>query len=634
MTGGDLTGGARALFRLLELLAEEASPEEFGRPAGALRGDGASPGEVAAVDAAAALALRVRGALDQHRRRAAELSALFDTAGDLAALRDLDAVLRAIVHRARTLLGTDVAYLTVPDPARGDTYMRVTDGSVSALFQRVRLGLGEGLGGLVWQTAHPYATPDYAHDARFNHVGSIDRAVLDEGLVAILGVPLQVGTEVIGVLFAADRSTRDFSPEEVALLCSLAAHAAIAIDGAQLLAETRATVVELHAANTTIKAHSAAMQRAEEAHDRLTDIVVRGGDVRDVARAVADLLAGGIVCLDVDGTELARAGEVEGLPEASVLAESRRLGRALFAGDLWVCAVLAGTEPLGCLILGGRPDLGDADRRLFERSAVVTSLLLLLRRSVAEAENRIRGELLSDLLRPGGDPEHLAVRARRLGLDLDRPHVVLAAHTGAVPRGRLASAAVPLVFGGRGLSAEHEDGVAVLLAAEDPSAAARCAAAELGAAVGGPVTVGGGGPVALGPPASGAGGVAGAYAEALRCRDGLRALGRAGDGAGPADLGFLGVLLGERRDARGFVRATIGPLIDYDAERGTELVATLEAYFAAGASLTRAKAGLHVHVNTVTQRLERVAKLLGDDWNTPDRALEIQLALRLSHLVP
>jgi DNA-binding PucR family transcriptional regulator len=39
-----------------------------------------------------------------------------------------------------------------------------------------------------------------------------------------------------------------------------------------------------------------------------------------------------------------------------------------------------------------------------------------------------------------------------------------------------------------------------------------------------------------------------------------------------------------------------------------------------------------VHVNTVTQRLERVGRLIGKDWSTPDRALEVQLALRLHRL--
>ncbi len=59
---------------------------------------------------------------------------------------------------------------------------------------------------------------------------------------------------------------------------------------------------------------------------------------------------------------------------------------------------------------------------------------------------------------------------------------------------------------------------------------------------------------------------------------------------------------------------------------------TLEAYFASGCSPARTKDVLHVHVNTVAQRLERVGRLLGDDWQCPDRALEVQLALKLYRL--
>src|SRR5262249_28399178 len=160
---------------------------------------------------------------------------LYDTANDLSGLRDIDAVLHAIVHRARTLLGADVAYMTLTDPETGDTTMRVTDGSVSARFQKLRLGMGEGLGGLVSQTATPYVTANYPADTRFRHTGDIDAGVSEEGLVAILGVPLRLGSTIIGVLYAANRAERPFAREEVALLVSLAAHAAVAIDTTRLL---------------------------------------------------------------------------------------------------------------------------------------------------------------------------------------------------------------------------------------------------------------------------------------------------------------------------------------------------------------------------------------------------------------
>jgi DNA-binding PucR family transcriptional regulator len=149
---------------------------------------------------------------------------------------------------------------------------------------------------------------------------------------------------------------------------------------------------------------------------------------------------------------------------------------------------------------------------------------------------------------------------------------------------------------------------------------------ELTAATGVPVTAGAAGP------AAGPADLAAAHAEAARCTATLVALGRTGDAASAAELGFFGLLMGDRRDVRGFVTATLAPVLEYDARRGTDLEATLRAWFDAGGSPARAAEALRVHVNTVTQRLDRIGRLLGREWSSPERALEIQLALRLHTL--
>ncbi|MER8223770.1 GAF domain-containing protein [Streptomyces sp. NPDC094143] len=615
----------------LELLARGASADAYEQPVLLARAEGRPAEWIAALQQAKPLALRVRAELEGRRRREAELSALFETAHDLAGLRDLDAVLQAIVQRARSLLGTDVAYLSLNDPARGDTYMRVTEGSVAARFQQLRLGMGEGLGGLVAQTARPYVTDDYFKDDRFQHTHTIDAGVRDEGLVAILGVPLTLGHHVIGVLFAADRRARVFEREQIALLGSFAALAAAAIDTANLLAETRSALAGLERANEIIRDRSGVIERASDVHDRLAELVLRGGGVHDVAAAVSQVL---------DGTvEFAEAAAAP----AGALEASRAEGHAVRHEDDWIAAVAAGGELLGALVLRGHPGLDPVDQRTLERAAMVTSLLLLARRSAAEAEQRVRGELLDDLLDARDrDPRVLRERAARLDADLDAVHVVLAARLegGAAGadeeadvRRRLAAAASHLAATRHGLAAARDGGTVLLLPLGPGATAtglARGAARQLGTAVHAPVTVGASAPaedLATRPDA-----VATAYGEARRCLDALRLLGRTGDGAAAEDFGFLGLLLAGDRDIPGFVDRTIGQVVAYDRRRGTELLRTLEAYFACGMSPARTKDELHVHVNTVAQRLERVGRLLGDDWQSPARALEIQLALRLHRL--
>ena len=618
-----------ALGDLFHLLVREAPAADFDGPVARARASGVSGEELAELDRARAAALRVRALLERRRRREAELSALVDTVSDLATLHDLDAVLEAIVRRARALLGTDVAYMTLHDEERGDTYMRVTDGSVSARFQQLRLAMGTGLGGLVAQTATPYVTANYPQDARFRHAADIDNAVAEEGIVAILGVPMRLGSRIVGVLFAANRSERPFSRDEVVLLGSLGAHAAVAIDNARLLAETRTALADLSAANRVASAHSAALERAAEAHDRMARLVLHGADVADLAANVADLFDGGVAVVDLDGRRLATVGDPG--PDAAVAeaaARARAAGRTVQCGQLWATAVGTGGAVLCALVLRPARELGEVDLRVLERAAVVTGLLLLSRRSVAEAESRVRGELLDDLVsRPVDDPETVRERARRLGVDLDDAHALLVLAGPPALRQRITAWAAGQAAHRGGLAA-YRDGVGVLLVPDgEPGALARALAREAGAAVGAPVTVGAAGPV-HGPTA-----VAGAFAEARRCAAALVALHRTGEGAGRADLGFVGVLLGsDDRDVDGYVRAALGRVLDYDARRGTALRRTLEAYFAAGGSPARAAEALHVHVNTVTQRLERLGTLLGPDWQRPERALDLQLALRLYQL--
>jgi DNA-binding PucR family transcriptional regulator len=113
----------------------------------------------------------------------------------------------------------------------------------------------------------------------------------------------------------------------------------------------------------------------------------------------------------------------------------------------------------------------------------------------------------------------------------------------------------------------------------------------------------------------------------------MQRLGRTSEAAAPDDLGVAGLIGAAQVDVQAHVHHLLGAVLDYDKQRGTDLIGTLQAYFAAGQSPTRAAGELHLHPNTVQQRLDRITALLGEGWQHPDRALDVQVALRLLHVI-
>jgi GAF domain-containing protein len=610
------------MLHLLELLASDAPL-----------------GEIAAMEgppAARELALRIGSTRDAHRQREGALRALLDTARELSSENDPAVVLEAIVRRARTLMRTDIAYLTLYDPDAGDTYMRATSGSVSAYFQSVRLALGDGLGGLVASTRKPYWTADYGTDTRFRHTRVIDTAVGEEGIIAICGTPLIVGDHFVGVLFAANRSPRPFTRDEVVLLGNLATLAAVTLVQTRARADAETAYEQLSAAHEKVREYAAGVEKAAAAHDRFASLVLEGGGVDDITHALGELLGGWAVLLDENGARRSAYGPApEGVGPgaedstdpllAAVGPLGSESGRLVERDGVYAITVTAARESLGLLVVGGIGALSDPDRRTIERAAVVTALVLLFERNAADTRQSARNRVVSDLVTRRGTREERAQLARASGFDPQQPYCVLVMRGDAQTTHRALLMSAGTATGEGSLVGQHDEDIVALVPGEDPDALARSLATRLGRRA--PVTIAGVGPF------QGVEDLGGAYEEGTRTVLALIALGHRGRGAAATQLGFAGLIVGSDPDVGDYVRRVLGPVLDYDARRGTDLVGTLGAYFAAGSSPRHAASDLHVHVNTVSQRLERITALLGDSWQRPDQALEVQLALRLRQLL-
>jgi hypothetical protein len=569
-------------------------------------------------------------------RRERELSSLYATARSLTALGELDAVLDSIVREAHELIGTDFTYLSLLGPDSVLT-LKASQGTISSTFNEARVPSGTGVGGRVIATGAPAWVSNYLKTQDVPHDRTFDDLVVPEGMVALLGVPLLVGEEVIGVLFAADRTERPFEYDEVALLSAFADHAAIALNNARLYDESRSALKQLQSAYRTIEHQVAIMERAQSVHESLASVVLKGGGAEEIARLLVDHLRGAVTVFDRSGAVTAKCAlgsePVEPLPQppADAVEQARRSGRWATISDQegrWhsAAAIQAGDTHLGALLLTRPEEPTPLDIRTLERAAQIMGLLILRETAVAEAEERVSGGLLTELLvsAPPVGPAQRA-RASARGVDLTALNVVVVAK-GEKPASEIGRRLHALSSDWKGIAGEHLGRAALLAAAPDPAALAATVHDRLRRELGTPVRV-----VAERVVDDNWGR---AFEIASRCCDLMRSLGVTDSGSTAEPYAMFGLLFDTDRapDLDRFLAVSLEPLLTHDRQRSTQLVPTLSAYFGNSGNLTRTATALHVHLNTLLKRLDRVESILGDGWRAPDRALQLQIALRLHEL--
>jgi PucR C-terminal helix-turn-helix domain/Purine catabolism regulatory protein-like family len=81
---------------------------------------------------------------------------------------------------------------------------------------------------------------------------------------------------------------------------------------------------------------------------------------------------------------------------------------------------------------------------------------------------------------------------------------------------------------------------------------------------------------------------------------------------------------------RAYRQRVLGRLLDHDRRHRTDLVRTLAAYLACSGSWSRCAADMHLHVNTVRYRIERVEALTGRDLRRLEDQADLLLALAVS----
>lgn len=577
---------------------------------------------------AAGLVSQIVSELERGRRREKLLRAMHDTASDITALRDVQAVLKAISVRTRQLLGTDMAYVSLNDQDAQETFIQESDGVRTFEYRTIRMPLGTGILGKAATGRQLVATSDYMADLDIVHLSNIDRIVAGEGVRAIMGAPLTVHGQVLGALLVAMRTPTQFSTQEADAVSMLARQAAVALDNAKRFADIASTLDSLGSTRKLERDELAEVQSLLAVDELLLEVVVRRPHHADLLELAHRLVETELALIDADHrVVLTTVGgsNPESLPGGSSwLPAGQELRRvtsvAALSGQAFVSdgdepvtvvpAVAAG-KVMGSVVARGR--LGENRRRILDRVGVFVAVLGLIAKAAERAEQRLHSEVLDDLLSGG-----LRDRARfydslaRFGLHpADTLQMLLVEDT----TGAVEQTLRPVMTERPGLIAWHE-GHWCLVTSE--SGLAEVILRKLQAA-GHPARVGTSGPIediTVMP---------GAHRRASMALASLRGLGREGVGDG-SQLRAIDAVI-EAADDEHPLLASIQPLIDHDLRRSTDLTLTAWTYLEADRSFADAAKGLFVHRNTVRQRIQRIRSLLGDDWDVGARRLELHLAL-------
>lgn len=222
------------------------------------------------------------------------LEAVTDTA--LARL-DRDKILATLLQQVLDLFRVDTAAVLLHDPASGQLIATAAAGIEEEVWQGVRVPIGAGFAGRVAAGHHPVILD------RVDQTTVINPLLWQKRIRVLLGVPMLVHDEVVGVLHIGSFTERLFTDADIELLQLVADRLALAVQVQESTAE-RAAAAALQ--RSLLPGHLPTMPELEFAARYVpgTNTGV-GGDWYDVFTLPGDRL--GVVIGDVAGHGLGAA---------------------------------------------------------------------------------------------------------------------------------------------------------------------------------------------------------------------------------------------------------------------------------------------------------------------------------------
>jgi purine catabolism regulator len=453
-------------------------------------------------------------------------------------------------------------------------------------------------------------------------------------------------------------ATADTIPESVA---TLAGDSQISL--LQLPDDSSLARVE-RAVNALIVNYTAQLtQRAMEIQRQLTRQAAENRDLNSLLQIIARATAKPVVIHDESGVMLAQV-----YPSVARRTQAAIPGRAMPYGQFqtWIEEEAPDGEgaiapsPLGFttvlrvekrvagyLSLVDKPGpLDEFDRLVLTYGADVCAIELAKSKAIAFAVEQARGDWVQMWLSgTPADDDLLTIRAQQAGFDPSSPYMV-AVYRAATKQGTPLplESLISLVRDDmtrrqiNGAVGQYVDVIVAIYPLDGPTAGPRIRRLVdevrvqlMGRSASGLVSVG------LSRPAEKLNQLRESYREA---RDAVSIALELGDHEqttfyGDLKLFQLLLALKDRNldQLKRFYLDTLGRLVEQDERKQSDLIRTLNGFFAANGNLAKAAQDLDVHRNTLVYRLERISELTGMDLDDADNRLILHLALKVQRVL-
>jgi len=414
-----------------------------------------------------------------------------------------------------------------------------------------------------------------------------------------------------------------------------------------------------------------ALARVDALHSALTQIVLEGGNLDQVAAEAARLLDVDVLVTSTDGRERTAALDPAARavldrldlcdPTGRFRVERLRDGvLAAGVGELRMLRVAAGGTDLARLVCLRREGAIPADDvHALERAAAVAALVITHQEAVTAVENKYRGDFLRDVfLGRAGEAGYVVEHAETFGWQLDRPVVVVAAEidpqrAGEEPASSLTrrrwqerfayawqhvSAAQDKAMPSVDFSSEVVTLPAVPVSADESGDAGTAAGSVVRALVTGVAGDRGGGrrPFSVGVSrvARTVEELPRAYAQARRAVE----VGRRVHGGGSTtwfdQLGIhrLIAMVPDERELATFARDVLGELAA-DTHEARDLRETLQVLLDTNFNVAEAARLQFFHYNTMRYRVSKLERLLGPLGRDPHLRLDVAVALKVLEIL-